>query len=107
MPRTIASCTPFGSVYPSSAGQSNGSRGGGIRFAPKIAHGFSLKDLALSSAISSTRNDFRACSLVVTENRNPLRLGDENHGGRQGVWACRRYAARHHGSIVCQLDAGS
>lgn len=57
--------------------------------------------------LASGRNNPYARSLVVTDNRNPQWLGNENHCGRQGVWACSGCATRHHRGICCRLDAAS
>ena len=69
-------------------------------------HGFSLKG-SCSVPCRLGRNTPYARCLVVTHNWNPHCLGNENHYGRRGIWACGGCATRHHRSVCCRLDAGS
>lgn len=99
-------CKSCGSAYPSSAGQGNGCRGS-ILSDPVPSWALSQRQLLCSAPYHSGRNIPHARLLVVTDNWNPRWLGNENHCGGRGVWACSGCAIRHHRSVCCRLDPWS
>ena len=106
-PRSICSCKSCGSAYPSRAGTEERMSGRASVLTQSL-HEFSLKGGCSVPAPSRLgRNTPYARCLMVTDNWNPHWLGNENHCGRRGVWACGGCATRHHGSVCCRLDAGS